>query len=92
MNLAARITEKDVGGETGLSSKKPRRAARAVLFDSDNRIAVICTARFNLYSLPGVGIEAGETPEAAVRERFTKNAALICRCFGMLREVKANEQ
>ena len=44
----------------------PRRGARAVLKHEGNLVLIYNTA-WNLYTLPGGGIEAGETPEAALR-------------------------
>ncbi len=44
----------------------PRRGARAVLKHDENLVLIHNTA-WNLYTLPGGGIEPGETPEAALR-------------------------
>jgi 8-oxo-dGTP diphosphatase len=46
-----------------------RRAARAIVYDGDNKIALFHSTKFNYYKLPGGGIEGDETSEeAAIRE------------------------
>lgn len=47
---------------------RPRRAAYAVLFDDQGRIAVVqgVTSHSNGYWLPGGGCESGESPEEAI--------------------------
>ena len=43
-----------------------REAARAVVFDSDNKVALLHSTKNQYYKLPGGGIEEGESPEAAL--------------------------
>ncbi len=43
-----------------------RKVARAVVFDSENKIAVIYSKKYNFHALPGGGIEDGESSEQAV--------------------------
>jgi len=37
-----------------------RRAARAIVFDGENKIAILHSSKFNYHKLPGGGVEAGE--------------------------------
>jgi 8-oxo-dGTP pyrophosphatase MutT (NUDIX family) len=39
---------------------KIRKAARAVVFDNDNKITILKVANHNYYKLPGGGVEEGE--------------------------------
>ena len=65
MNLLKRITYK----ETFTNNENPHKSARVVLLDDNNKVAVIYVSKANFYTLPGGGIEEGETPEqAAIRE------------------------
>lgn len=46
-----------------------RRAARAVVFDADGKVALLHATKNGYYKLPGGGIEGGEAPvDALVRE------------------------
>lgn len=44
-----------------------REAARAVIFDEENNIALIHATKNGYYKLPGGGIEKGETNEEALK-------------------------
>ena len=44
-----------------------RESARAIVFDSDNLVAMLHATKTFYYKLPGGGIEAGETNEIALR-------------------------
>lgn len=44
-----------------------RIAPRAVVFDSQNKVAVLYVGKFNYYKLPGGGQDEGETLEQALR-------------------------
>ena len=46
---------------------KTREAARAIVFDDDNLIALLHATKNFYYKLPGGGIEAGETKEDALK-------------------------
>jgi len=43
-----------------------RRAARAVVFDTENKVALLHVSNHNFYKLPGGGIEESETIEEAL--------------------------
>ena len=65
MNLLKHITYK----ETFIPHGKKHQSVRAVLLDAENLVAVLYIGKVKFYTLPGGGIEAGETPEqAAIRE------------------------
>ena len=50
-----------------LSSFKLRHAARAVVFDSAGRIALLHVTKYGFHKLPGGGVEAGEDLTEALR-------------------------
>ncbi len=54
------ITDKEILGDNTLSKAKPRRTARAVLENQKGEIALLYSREYNIYSLPGGGIEEGE--------------------------------
>ncbi len=65
-------------GEEGLSNHTPRLAARAVLRRRDGKYALMYTEKFDLYSLPGGGVEKGEgLIDALKREMFEETG---CSC------------
>jgi len=43
-----------------------REATRAVIFDSNNQVALLYSTKNKYYKLPGGGIEEGESPEIAL--------------------------
>jgi len=70
MRLIRRITDSDVlGGVPELMSFISRHGSRGVLVDNKSNVAMMYMAQFNLYKLPGGGIEEGENArEAFLRE------------------------
>lgn len=60
------ITDKEILGDNTLSKAKPRRTARAVLENSNGEIALLYSREYNIYSLPGGGIEEGENIKDAL--------------------------
>ena len=69
MELLAELTDRNVLGLEGTIDMPPRLTSRAILVNREGRIAVIYAQAFGLYSLPGGGVEKGETPgQALIRE------------------------
>jgi ADP-ribose pyrophosphatase YjhB (NUDIX family) len=71
MDLVIELTENDVGIEG--TPEKPaytiRKAARAVLFNKENKIAYLHVSKHGYHKLPGGGLEPGEDiPTALKRE------------------------
>ena len=44
-----------------------REAARAIVFDKENKIALLHATKYNYFKLPGGGINKGETKEEALK-------------------------
>jgi 8-oxo-dGTP diphosphatase len=71
-----------------------RKAARGILFDNDNNIALLHSLKFNYYDLPGGGIEKGETiEEGLLREILEETGckAKISNELGKTVEVRAKK-
>lgn len=61
MELLFELTEKDVGIKpTPCSKYVVRKAARAVLFNSENKVALLNVGKLNYYKIPGGGVEGEE--------------------------------
>ncbi len=61
MEILKIIKDKDLGliHKEGITYKK-RKAVRAVVFDAENRIALLNVAQHEYHKLPGGGVEEGE--------------------------------
>ena len=70
MKLIKKITDKDILGTDGLSTKQPRITARAILKNENDQYAVIYSEEFHLYSLPGGGVEHGESVLDAIKREI----------------------
>ncbi len=68
MNLLHTFNEENAS-EAEISTYKIRQAARAIVFDADNKVALLYIAKHDYYELPGGGVEEDETiEEACIRE------------------------
>ncbi len=70
MKTIKTIRDTDVGSDTSNPEKyEERRAARAIVFDKENKVALLHATKKGYHKLPGGGIEAGEDiVEALKRE------------------------
>jgi ADP-ribose pyrophosphatase YjhB (NUDIX family) len=68
-----------------------RKAVRAVVFDSEDKIALLHETVKNYYSLPGGAVEEGETPEEAIVRECAEEIGVkvrVANFLGVIREVK----
>lgn len=94
MKLLCELNDQIILGRDGLSAKPPRRTARAVVLREDGLYAVMHSAKFRLYSLPGGGVEDGEDVLAALRREILEETGCACeriRELGMVRENRASQ-
>ncbi|MBQ8201936.1 MAG: GNAT family N-acetyltransferase [Clostridia bacterium] len=66
------LTDLDILGQPGLSTASPRLTARAILRNPSRLYAVMYAPDFDLYSLPGGGVEEGEDIETALRREVAE--------------------
>jgi len=94
MKLLKTIKEKDVIADYSEKkdiSYKLRQAVRAVLFDSNNKIALLKVSKMNYHKLPGGGIEDDENKEMALRRECREETGCdikIGKDVGMIEEYK----
>jgi 8-oxo-dGTP diphosphatase len=71
MELLKTIRDKDLGLATPEPSEwKRREAARAVVFDVQNNVALLHATKKHFHKLPGGGLEDGEDPTTALRREI----------------------
>lgn len=90
MNRIASLTDADVLGTPGLSAAKPRLTARAIVLNPAGRCALMYAAKFGIYTLPGGGVEAGETVEEALVREITEETGCAIASFESLGYVEEN--
>lgn len=78
MRHIATLTDREILGLSGLSNAKPRLTARAIVRNEDGQYAVMYAQKYNLYSLPGGGIEEGEAVLTALRREVYEETGCIC--------------
>ncbi|MBQ8611853.1 MAG: NUDIX domain-containing protein [Oscillospiraceae bacterium] len=90
MNQICTITDKDIIGSEGLSNARPRITARAIVKNTQNNYAVMYSQEFGLYSLPGGGVEDGESIEDAVRREIDEETGVNILALEPLGYVEEN--
>lgn len=77
-HLLCELNDHKLLGTDAVSTNYPRLAARAVVRNRAGLIAVTYVRKFELYNLPGGGVEAGESPEGTVRREVREEAGCTC--------------
>jgi len=86
----AELTDKNVLGLEGRSSKPPRLTSRAIVINEEGKCAVLYAKKHNLYSLPGGGIESGEDEVTALIREVEEETGCTCDSIQQLGVVSEN--
>ena len=89
-SLIAELTDKNVLGLDGMSSKPPRKTSRAIVINEEGNCAVMYAEKFKLYSLPGGGIEDGEDEITALIREIYEETGCACDSVEQLGIVSEN--
>jgi len=89
-NLISELTDKNVLGLEGMSSKPPRKTSRALVINEEGNCAVMYAEKFNLYSLPGGGIEEGEDEVSTLIREIYEETGCTCDSIEQLGMVSEN--
>lgn len=76
--LLGTLTDKQILGTDGLSTKEPRKTSRAILINESGQYAVMFAKKFNLHSLPGGGIDNGEDEFSALAREVFEETGCVC--------------
>ncbi|MDE1828541.1 MAG: NUDIX domain-containing protein [Candidatus Micrarchaeota archaeon] len=92
MELLAEISEETFGKKAPKNVRyKVRRAARAVIFNKENKIALMYASKYGYYKLPGGGIEERESIEHALKREAMEEVGArikIGRPVGIINEYR----
>ena len=78
MRILAELTDQNMLGLPGTSQAKPRVTARAVVRRSDGLYALMYTGKYDIYMLPGGGVDEGEDIEEALRREIAEETGCLC--------------
>jgi 8-oxo-dGTP diphosphatase len=89
MQLIKEITEKELSDKRDRSEINYdfREAARAVLFDQDNQVALVHAPNKNYYKLPGGGVEEDESVEQALKREVLEEAGCEIEVIGEVGQI-----
>ncbi|MBM7869531.1 ADP-ribose pyrophosphatase YjhB (NUDIX family) [Clostridium pascui] len=95
MKLIREITEKDITNKETYEeiSYKIRKASRAVVFNKQNKIAILNVSNDNYHKLPGGGIERDEDIITALRRELIEEVGVevdVLNELGMIIEYRDN--
>ncbi len=90
MRRIAYLTDLDILGTPGLSSAAPRVTARAVVVNPHGMLAVMYAEKYDIHTLPGGGVEAGESIEEALRREIAEETGCTIAAIEPLGYVEEN--
>lgn len=86
MKLIKEITEKDIGEDGNINDMyyKIRKAARAVIFNNKDEVAILHVSKHNYHKLPGGGIEKDETVLNALNREILEETGCEANITGSI--------
>ena len=90
MKRIAYLTDMDVLGTPGLSAAKPRLTVRAVVVNPQGQLAVMYAEKYDIHTLPGGGVEEGESIEEALVREITEETGCTLDSYEPLGYVEEN--
>ncbi len=78
MKKLIELTDALLLGTAGWSNSKPRYTARAILRNSEGAYALMYAKKFGFYSLPGGGVEDGESMIQALKRELLEETGCSC--------------
>ncbi|MBQ8901762.1 MAG: NUDIX hydrolase [Bacilli bacterium] len=89
------LTDEDFGlNNLELTNPRIRVGARGIIFNNENKIAILNKQKKNEYKLVGGGVESGETPEEAFEREVleeTGHKIKIDKKIGVIKEIKSHD-
>lgn len=83
MELLRKITWQEAGDKEGPCTRR-RETVRAVLLDSEGKIALLHIRKYGYYTICGGGIEPGESREEALAREAAEETGCRCKVLGEL--------
>lgn len=77
-HLLLELNDETVLGTDAVSTNWPRLAARAVVRNHAGQIGLVYVKKYDLYALPGGGVEDGESPLDTVRREVREEVGCTC--------------
>ena len=93
MKTICELNDSTLLGLPGRSEKPPRVTARAIVRNQRGQYAVMYAEKYNIYTLPGGGVEDGEDVFTALRREILEETGCICdevRELGTIYENRAS--
>lgn len=78
MKTICELNDSILLGLSGRSEKPPRITARAIVKDQRGQYAVMYAEKYNIYTLPGGGVEKGEDVLTALRREVLEETGCTC--------------
>lgn len=92
MKLLRKITDSDICGTDAISHASPRTAVRAIVVDKAGYMALLHIGKYDLYTIPGGGVEVGEDLETALRREILEETGceiVVVHDIGYIDESRA---